>query len=79
LLRTSLVPLESGVLLMVLVTNQMPYKIPPKQNVILKYVSSIRRYNYRQTQTYLLGDIILLTISYILRPKRVVIRLYVNI
>jgi hypothetical protein len=35
LLSTSLVPLESGVLLMVLVTNQMSYKIPPKQNVIL--------------------------------------------
>jgi len=41
----------NGVLLMFLVTNWMSYKIPPKQNIILKYVSSIRRYNYRQTQT----------------------------
>ena len=63
----------------VLVTKQMSYKIPPKQNIILKYVSSIRRYNYRQTQICLLCNNILLTISYMLRPKRAIIRLYVNI
>ena len=53
LLRTSLILLECVVLLMFCNDESDNYKIPPKQNIILKYVSSIRRYNYRQTHIYI--------------------------